>query len=416
LRWGREGRGRAFRERGARARTTLPTAPPRLSPPSYEAWVIYNFLALCLAYVGGPGRVEVAQSGVVLAPSWARCTCCLAPTPVDGAFVRRCKRGALQFVFVKPLLAGVTIALHAKGLWTDGDWSPAKPLIWVTLAYNATYTVALYSLLLFYVGTADLLAPHKPLLKFAAVKAVVFATFWQSLLIAALVGARVVASPADGKALNALVLCVEMLPAAVAMAFAFPAAEYGGGATAARLDASAVRHAVSIRDVVTDTVHQFAPAYHDYVLYDGGGGGGGGGGDGAPGGGGGGPNKKGAPPAPRVARGHTFLRVGRETAARSGAGLLEMGGTAARAPRSDDPEAALAAAPRPANPFAVDDDEDYYAAGGRASGGGDGSPRVAAVADAAPPPRPPRRLPLGRTPAPAPPPDAAAPLDDVDLT
>jgi hypothetical protein len=93
-----------------------------------------------------------------------------------------------------------------------------------------------------------------------------------------------------------------------------------------------------------------------------------------------------------------------------------MGGTAARAPRSDDPEAALAAAPRPANPFAVDDDDDYYAAGGRASGGGDGSPRVAAVADAAPPPRPPRRLPLGRTPAPAPPPDAAAPLDDVDLT
>ena len=28
-----------------------------------------------------------------------------------------------------------------------------------------------------------------------------------------------------------------------------------------------VRHAISVRDVVSDTVHQFAPTYHDYVLY-----------------------------------------------------------------------------------------------------------------------------------------------------
>lgn len=28
-----------------------------------------------------------------------------------------------------------------------------------------------------------------------------------------------------------------------------------------------VGHAISIYDVVSDTVHQFAPAYHDYVLY-----------------------------------------------------------------------------------------------------------------------------------------------------
>lgn len=27
--------------------------------PSYEAWVIYNFLSLCMAYVGGPGQVLV---------------------------------------------------------------------------------------------------------------------------------------------------------------------------------------------------------------------------------------------------------------------------------------------------------------------------------------------------------------------
>lgn len=29
-----------------------------------------------------------------------------------------------------------------------------------------------------------------------------------------------------------------------------------------------MRHVISIHDVVSDTLHQFAPTYHDYVLYD----------------------------------------------------------------------------------------------------------------------------------------------------
>lgn len=45
--------------------------------------------------------------------------------------------------------------------------------------YNITYTVALYALLLFYLGAHDLLAPYNPLLKFVLVKSVIFMTFWQ---------------------------------------------------------------------------------------------------------------------------------------------------------------------------------------------------------------------------------------------
>ena len=33
-----------------------------------------------------------------------------------------------------------------------------------------------------------------------------------------------------------------------------------------------MRHVISIHDVVSDTMHQFAPTYHDYVLYSNGGG------------------------------------------------------------------------------------------------------------------------------------------------
>ncbi len=51
--------------------------------------------------------------------------------------------------------------------------------LWITIVYNVTYTVALYALLLFYLGAHDLLAPYNPLLKFVLVKSVIFMTFWQ---------------------------------------------------------------------------------------------------------------------------------------------------------------------------------------------------------------------------------------------
>lgn len=53
-------------------------------PGSYEAWVIYNFLALCLAWVGGPGQVVVSLSGRLMKPSWVLMTCCFSPIPLDG--------------------------------------------------------------------------------------------------------------------------------------------------------------------------------------------------------------------------------------------------------------------------------------------------------------------------------------------
>ena len=61
--------------------------------------------------------------------------------------------------------------------------------LWITIIYNITYTMALYALVLFYMGTHELLAPFNPLLKFTVVKMVVFLTFWQVRSIASSAGA-----------------------------------------------------------------------------------------------------------------------------------------------------------------------------------------------------------------------------------
>jgi hypothetical protein len=234
----------------------------------YEAWIIYNFMSLCLAYVGGPGAVEVKMQGVVLLPSWTAFTCCLPPMPVNGHFVRVVKRGALQFVFLKPILAALTLVLYATDHYTEGNWSPGGSYLWITVIYNITYTVALYALLLFYLGTHELLAPFRPLLKFVLVKSVIFLTFWQGLFISIAVGAGVVPSAEHGTAIQNFLICCEMLPAAICIIFAFPWREFEDGtASGKRRLAADVGHAMSIRDLVADTVHQFAPTYQDYVLY-----------------------------------------------------------------------------------------------------------------------------------------------------
>ncbi|KAK9819743.1 hypothetical protein WJX72_001824 [[Myrmecia] bisecta] len=275
----------------------------------YEAWVIYNFLSLCLAFVGGPGAVEVKMSGYTLMPSCKYATCCLPPLPVNGRFVRHCKQGTLQFVLLKPILAIITLVLYSQNLYNEGNWSPAQGYLWLQIIYNLTYTTALYALLLFYMGAHDLLAPFNPLLKFVLVKSVIFLTFWQGLGVAMLVGANVIHSADDGKNLQNFIICVEMLPASIFMIWAFPYSEYKGTGATVGLGLDNMRHAISIHDVVSDTVHQFAPTYHNYVLYSNGGG-----------------NKS----PPKTVRAKTFLAVGHETANkyRDNANLLanmEMG-------------------------------------------------------------------------------------------
>jgi hypothetical protein len=79
-----------------------PLPPPEFlyeSPPccSYEAWIIYNFTSLLLAYVGGPGAVVVKAEGKVVHPSWSHLTCCLPAMQVRRT---ACGRGDALFAAV----------------------------------------------------------------------------------------------------------------------------------------------------------------------------------------------------------------------------------------------------------------------------------------------------------------------------
>lgn len=235
----------------------------------YEAWVIYNFLSLCLAWVGGPGAVVLSLSGRVLKPSCFLMTCCLPPIPLDGRFIRRCKQGCLQFVILKPFLVAVTLILYAKGKYKDGNFSPNQAYLYLTIIYTISYTMALYALALFYLACRDLLQPFNPVPKFVIIKSVVFLTYWQGVLVFLAAKSGFIKNAEEAAQFQNFIICFEMLIAAVGHLFAFPYKEYAGANIGGPCGLTgSLAHALKLNDFYHDTVHQFAPTYHDYVLYN----------------------------------------------------------------------------------------------------------------------------------------------------
>mmetsp|Transcript_8570 Transcript_8570/g.31889 ORF Transcript_8570/g.31889 Transcript_8570/m.31889 type:complete len:394 (-) Transcript_8570:1018-2199(-) len=235
----------------------------------YESWVVYNFMSLCLAYVGGPGAIVNAMQGKEIERgSYMRGTCWFdANLVVDGQFIRRCKQGTLQFVFIKPILSLLEIVLHAKGTLGDGQMNFLKAYPYILFVYNCSYSVALYALWMFYLGAREPLAKHKPLLKFIIVKSVIFLSFWQSFFTAAAVRVGSLSTPAEGRAVQDVLICCEMVVVAVLMWFAFPYTDFVDPNRSKSGFVSNVVNFVSVRDVFDDTQHQFSSTYQEYTLH-----------------------------------------------------------------------------------------------------------------------------------------------------
>jgi hypothetical protein len=83
--------------------------------------------------------------------------CCLPRMRLDHVFIQWCKRLTLQFVFIKPLTAIISLTFMIAGLYDTDAWQYT-----LLVVYNLSYTAALYSLLLFYMATKILLKGFSP--------------------------------------------------------------------------------------------------------------------------------------------------------------------------------------------------------------------------------------------------------------
>ncbi|XP_031623210.1 transmembrane protein 184C [Contarinia nasturtii] len=201
----------------------------------YEAYVIYNFMSYLLNFLNLEMDLE-ATLEFKPPVNHVFPLCCMQPWAMGREFVHNCKHGVLQYVVIRPILTIISVISEWNGVYGDGVFSQDVAFPYVVLINNISQMSAMYCLVLFYKATKDELKPMKPLPKFLCIKAVVFFTFVQSVIIDFLVYFGFIKDifGEDGNndfnglsvKLQDFLICIEMFIAAIAHKFYFPHQPY----------------------------------------------------------------------------------------------------------------------------------------------------------------------------------------------
>jgi len=152
----------------------------------YEAFVIYNFFMYLLAYLEDEyGDIDAYFSTKEDIPHMWPVHYFQKPWAMGIDFFWQCKKGILNYVILRPLMSAVSLIANAFDSREAGNRGLdfRHPYVYTTIVNNFSQTWALYCLVLMFKATKDELSPIRPFAKFAVVKAVVFLSFWQSVLV-----------------------------------------------------------------------------------------------------------------------------------------------------------------------------------------------------------------------------------------
>lgn len=194
----------------------------------YEAYVIYNFMKFLLNYLNMEMDLEASLE---LKPQVKHIfpLCCLPDWEMGREFVYICKHGILQYTVVRPLTTAISFLCKVFDVYGDGQFKANVAFPYLIAVNNVSQFIAMYCLVMFYKASLAELRPMKPLPKFLCIKAVVFFSFFQGVLIDLMVYFNIIMpspnSPDDGLNLSTrlqdFLICIEMCLAAIAHHYSF---------------------------------------------------------------------------------------------------------------------------------------------------------------------------------------------------
>ncbi|KAI3632752.1 hypothetical protein MIR68_008827 [Amoeboaphelidium protococcarum] len=224
----------------------------------YEAFVLWVFFNLMMSYLDGEVALLMKLDDGRL-PTPHPFPFNLILNPVDfsilGNFILL-KRGILQFVIVKPIHVVIVIVLRLNGVYEEGLIAADNGYIYLALLYNLSVMLSMYSLVMFYMSARPDLEPFRPWPKFLCIKAVLFFSFWQSVVISIMVKLDVI-SNGSASQIQHWIICLEMMIAAVAHQSAFSTAEFSSlPKSACRLPLKfAIRDSFGTKDLSVEFRH-----------------------------------------------------------------------------------------------------------------------------------------------------------------
>lgn len=247
----------------------------------YEAFVIYTFFSLLTDMLGGAKSIIILTSGraPVAHPGCLRFILPKLDISDPRTFLG-IKRGILQYVWLKPALCFGMLILEVLGWYDVNDLGPRSLYLWFNLVYNFSVSLSLYCLAIFWRILWVDLRPFNPVGKFLCVKLIIFASYWQGILLAILNFAGVLpgsssedenGAPNIGMSIQNALLCCELIMFAFGHWVSFSYKPF----TISRLPNGrlqlyyAFKDMVGIKDLVIDfRLTFYGDYYKDYKQFD----------------------------------------------------------------------------------------------------------------------------------------------------
>lgn len=243
-----------------------------------KAFTIYTFFQLLINFVGGERALIIMTHGrPPVQHMWPMNTFLPKVDISDPHTFLAIKRGILQYAWLKPVLALVSIILKATDKYQEGYIGLASGYLWTGIIYNLSVSISLYSLALFWICMHNDLKPFRPVPKFLCIKLIIFASYWQGFFLSILQWLGAIPNGVAGytpdnlaAAIQDTLICIEMPAFAIAHWYAFSWHDYADNrVSSARMPVKhALKDSFGVRDLIEDTKQTFRGNDYEYRLFD----------------------------------------------------------------------------------------------------------------------------------------------------